>query len=99
MEQSSPLSLASAGVIFGNLSIALHTQSGDLQLTESASFNSSGDGEFASLMTITGGTRRFTGASGYIFAHGTSTITLVGSPATPFWGTGQSDYIGKVIIP
>ncbi len=89
------------GILFGNSSAVIHTQNGDLSVEISGAFNASpsSDGEFVDLIEVTGGTGKFAGASGYITTSGTATITLLGSPATPFKAAATESYVGKLVLP
>ena len=51
--------------------IVIHTEPGDLTCTEVGGANTAGDGEFAGLCEITGGSGRLAGATGYLLLRGT----------------------------
>jgi len=90
-----------ADIAFASASSVLHTPDGDLSLKAAGTANlaSSSDGEFANLLEITGGTGRYAGASGYLQDRGTSTVALLGAPATPFMASFHGDYVGKILLP
>ena len=63
----------------------IHTADGDLFTKDSVVFNLTGDGEFAEVDTIVGGTGEYLDASGYLQATGTFAD-----------GVGVGTYVGKV---
>ena len=83
---------ASPGVMFVSGTLTVHDHRGDLFCTEEAVLNTSAgsDGEFVFLCEITGGTGKWSGASGYLQALGTV------DPAT---GEGTGEYSGKILLP
>jgi hypothetical protein len=66
----------------------IHTRDGDLFTKDAIVLNSAGDGEFAEVDTIVGGTGSYEGATGYLIATGTFS-----------GGGGVGVYIGKVCRP
>lgn len=67
--------------------IEVQTKDGDIHISDAGAFDTTGDGPVVDLSTITGGSGKFEGASGYIEIYGTFT----------FAAGGNSDYKGKVI--
>jgi hypothetical protein len=63
----------------------LHTKTGDIRVTDAGALDTAGAGNYADLMTVTGGTRAWAGASGQ--------MQLVGFFAN---GHGEADYRGQV---
>jgi hypothetical protein len=63
----------------------LHTRTGDIRVTDAGALDVAGKGNYADLMTITGGTDAWAGASGQ--------IQLVGFFTN---GHGEADYRGEV---
>jgi|GEM_PF-1168048 len=64
-------------------------RTGDLFFKDSGAFSTVGDGEFAELFTIVGGTEEFDGATGTLFLIGTY----------DFAAGGVGTYEGRVCIP
>lgn len=69
--------------------IVISTAEGELRCTEVGGANTAGDGDFAGLCTVTGGSGRFAGAGGSFAFRGTFTPTTGGSYA----------YDGKLTLP
>jgi hypothetical protein len=65
------------------------TKTGDIQLTVAGAFDTD-TGKFSDLLTITGGTGEWTGASGQIHLFGVFDLQA---------GVGASDYRGEVCLP
>ena len=76
---------AETGVVLLTGDNTLHTTDGDIFTKDSVVFNLTGDGEFAEVDTIVGGTGEYLGASGYLQATGTFAN-----------GVGVGAYVGKV---
>lgn len=73
-------------VAFYDAQSSIHSDDGDLSFDEAGSTDSA-NGNFSVLQTITGGTGKYQGASGQLFAHGNFNFTT-------FQGHGQ--YEGTV---
>jgi hypothetical protein len=82
---------ATTGVLFFTADLVLHTKDGDLFLKDAGAFNTTpgGQGEHATVSTVTGGTGMYAGASGRLLETGTF---------TPEDG-GYSDYTGEICTP
>ena len=82
---------ATTGVLFFTADLVLHTRDGDLFLKDAGAFNTTpgGQGEHATVSTVTGGTGKYAGASGRLLETGTF---------TPDNG-GYSDYRGEICTP
>lgn len=83
----------STGVVLitGDLALQarLGSKAGVITVKEAGSFHTTGDGEFAELFSIAGGTGDFAGASGTVFATGTF----------DFAGGGEGQYHGTICLP
>jgi hypothetical protein len=90
VEAVTPTATPDVSIVSGSLTI--HDSLGDVFCHEEAVLNTSasGDGEFAFLCEITGGTGKWAGASGYIQSVGT---------VPPSTGQGVGDYTGAIILP
>lgn len=73
------------GVVLLTGDNTIHTADGDILTKDSVVFNLTGDGEFAEVDTIVGGTGEYLGATGYLQATGTFAN-----------GVGVGTYVGKV---
>ncbi|HSS47372.1 MAG TPA: hypothetical protein VLX28_00365 [Thermoanaerobaculia bacterium] len=62
--------VAATGVVLLTGDNHIHTNDGDLFTKDAIVFNTTGDGEFAEVDTIVGGTGDFAGATGRQIAHG-----------------------------
>ena len=79
------------GVVFATAPVTFHDILGDLNCTEDFAYNATpgSDGEFGVICRITGGTRRWSGATGYLQGYGTvapsgaTTGTIVGKITLP----------------
>jgi hypothetical protein len=82
---------ATTGVLFFTADLVLHTKDGDLFLKDAGAFNTApgGQGEHATVSTVTGGTGMYAGASGRLLETGTF---------TPEDG-GYSEYRGEICTP
>jgi hypothetical protein len=76
------------GVIVLTGDNTIHTQDGDIFTKDSVVLDTAGDGEFAEVDTIVGGTGAYAGASGYLTATGTFLN-----------GAGVGVYVGVVCQP
>ena len=67
----------------------VHTKDGDLRITEAGAIDTAGEGKYANLLTVTGGTGKWANASGQ--------MTLIGvfNFAT---GEGEGRYSGEVCV-
>ena len=84
----STVNTPSTGVIVLTGDNAIHTNDGDLFTKDSVVLDTAGDGEFAEVDTIVGGTGSYAGASGYLQATGTFLN-----------GAGVGVYVGVVCQP
>jgi hypothetical protein len=82
---------ATTGVLFFTADLVLHTREGDLFLKDAGVFNTTpgGQGEHATVSTVTGGTGMYAGASGRLLETGTFTSE----------DGGYSDYTGDICTP
>ena len=82
---------ATTGVLSFTADLVLHTKDGDLFLKDAGAFNTTpgGQGEHATVSTVTGGTGRWAGASGRLLETGTFTQE----------DGGYSDYGGEICTP
>jgi hypothetical protein len=76
---------ATTGVVVLTGDNVFHTTDGDFFTKDAIVLNTTGDGEFTEIDTITGGTGEYAGASGYLIASGTFSQ-----------GVGVGTYVGKV---
>lgn len=84
---------AQAGVVLGDARIVIHDLLGDVACSnQQVVFNLSptSDGEFALLCEVTSGTRRYAGATGYLYGTGN---------VTPSTGQTSGTYAGKIVLP
>jgi hypothetical protein len=79
---------AATGVLVLTGDNVIHTRDGDLLTKDAIVLSSGGDGEFAEVDTIIGGTGAYEGATGYLVATGTFS-----------GGGGVGVYVGKVCRP
>jgi hypothetical protein len=79
-------------VVLIDASLTLHTPHGDLTFAhEQIVYNTSpsGNGEFSILAEVTGGTGRYTGATGYIQGVGTRPLST---------GVARGSYVGEITL-